>query len=271
MYNYKDYIIEDGLPHIWCSGCGNGIVLNALTRALEEMQIPPEDIVIIAGSGCLSRLISYTNTSTIKMLHGRVLAGATGVKLANPKLKVFCLMGDGDCATIGGNHLIHCARRNIDVTAILCNNFNYGMTGGQYSSTTPMNSITTTSRYGLVYEEGFDICNLVTAAGASYVARATAYDVINLKKYIVEATEKKGFGFVEVLAACTTHYGKNNKMGNSTEMMKKINMMALPVSKSKKMSHEELKGRYLTGKLQDRYDREDYGTLYTRMVEEVKR
>lgn len=271
MYTYRDYIIESALPHIWCSGCGNGIVLNALTRALEDMQISPKKVVIITGSGCLSRLVSYTNTSTIKMLHGRVLAGATGLKLANPDLKVFCLMGDGDCVTIGGNHLIHCARRNIDVTAILCNNFNYGMTGGQYSGTTPINSITTTSKYGLVYEDGFDTCNLVASAGAPYVARATAYDVVNLKKYIIEATEKKGFGFVEVLAACTTHYGKNNKMGNITEMMKVINAMTIPASKAKSMSDGDLKGKYLTGRLYNRNDREDYGTLYTRMCKEVKK
>lgn len=268
MYSYKDYLHEDKLPQCWCPGCGNGIVFNALVRALEEMQIPPEEIVIITGSGCLARLVSYPNTHTIKMLHGRVLAGATGLKLANPNLKVFCLMGDGDGATIGGNHLIHSARRNIDVTAILCNNFNYGMTGGQYSSTTPHEAITPTSRYGMI-ENCFDTANLVAAAGASYVARVAAHDVLKLKKYIVEATQKKGFGFVEVLAACITHYGKNNKMGTVSEMMKQISEMTIPVSKAEGKTLEELNGKYTVGKLLERNDRLDYGSEYAKLIKEV--
>lgn len=268
MYTYKDYIKENKLPHIWCPGCGNGIVLNALVHALADMQIPPEEVVIVTGSGCLARLVTYPDTSTIKMLHGRVLAGATGIKLANPNLKVFCLMGDGDGATIGGNHLIHCARHNIDVTAILCNNFNYGMTGGQYSATTPNGAVTTTSRYGLV-EDNFDMAEVMKACGAPYVARATASDVLNLRKYIIEATRKKGFGFVEVLAACVTHYGKNNKMGDAPAMMRQIDSMAVPVAKAKSMSEEELCGKYVTGRLVDRNDRVDYGTRYAQMREEV--
>lgn len=268
MYTYKDYIKEEKLPHIWCSGCGNGIVLNALVHALADMQLPPEDVVIVTGSGCLARLVTYPDTSTIKMLHGRVLAGATGIKLANPNLKVFCLMGDGDGATIGGNHLIHCARHNIDVTAIICNNFNYGMTGGQYSATTPTGSITTTSRYGLV-EESFDLAELVKACGAPYVARCTASDVLNLRKYIIEATEKKGFGFVEVLAACVTHYGKNNRMGQAPEMMRQIDAMTVPAAKAKGINAEELRGKYITGRLVDRDDTVDYGTKYEQMRKEV--
>ncbi len=268
MYTYNDYIKEEKLPHIWCAGCGNGIVLNALLHALADMQIPPEEVVIVTGSGCLARLVTYPNTSTIKMLHGRVLAGATGIKLANPNLKVFCLMGDGDGATIGGNHLIHCARRNIDVTAIICNNFNYGMTGGQYSATTPYGAITTTSRYGLV-EENFNMAELVKACGAPYVARCSATDVLNLRKYIIEATQKKGFGFIEVLSACVTHYGKNNKMGDAPNMMRQIDSMCVPAARAKNMTEEELAGKYITGKLVDRNDLIDFGTSYQRLREEV--
>jgi len=269
MYTYEDYIHVNRLPHMWCPGCGNGIVFNVLARALAEMEIPPEEVVIVSGSGCFARVVSYPDTHTIKMLHGRVLSGCTGIKLANPKLKVFALMGDGDCTTIGGNHLIHTARRNLDITAILCNNFIYGMTGGQYSGTTPQKSITTTSPYGLV-DQGFDTCRLVEVCGAPYVARTTCKDVAALKRYIIEATQKKGFGFVEALAACPTHYGRMNKMGSVPEMMNKISDLTVPLAKAKNMTAQELKGRYVTGKLVDRDDLTDYGTLYEELVSEVR-
>lgn len=269
MYTYKDYLKEEKLPHIWCAGCSNGIILNALVHALADMQIPPEEVVIITGSGCLARLVTYPDTSTMKKLHGRVLPGATGVKLANPKLKVFCIMGDGDGATIGGNHLIHAARRNIDVTAIICNNFNYGMTGGQYSATTPLGANTVTSRYGLE-EENFDLAELVKACGAPYVARVSASDVMSLRRYIVEATQKKGFGFIEVLGACVTHYGKNNKMGDAPRMMRAIDAMTVPVARAAKMTEEELAGKFIVGKIVDRNDKLDCGTRYEIIREEAK-
>lgn len=269
MASYKDYVREDRLPHIWCAGCGNGIVFSAVLRAIAEMDIPKEEVVIVSGSGCFARVATYPDTHTIKMLHGRAIAGATGIKLGNPKTKVFCLMGDGDCTTIGGNHLIHAARRNIDITAILCNNFNYGMTGGQYSGTSPENSITPTSRYGLV-EDGFDACALVEACGAPYIARTTTYDVNNLKKYIIEATQKKGFGFVEALACCPAHYGKNNKMGDVPAMMRKINDMCVPAAKAKNMTAEELKHRFVTGRLVDHSDLLDYSSKYDQMREKAK-
>lgn len=269
MYTYKDYLGYDRLPHIWCSGCGNGIIFNALGQALEKMQIPMEKVVIVSGSGCFAKVVNYPNCSTVKMLHGRVLSGATGIAMANPELKVFCLMGDGDCSTIGGNHLIHAARRNVNVTAIMSNNFNYGMTGGQYSGTTPEGSITSTSRYGLV-EDGFDICKLVEACGAPYVARTTAYDVLELQKMIIEATEKKGFAFIDVLSACPTHYGRLNKMGTPAQQMLKIKENTIPVSKAASMTPEEIGGKLITGKLADRDDRVDYATAYAKMAEEAR-
>ncbi|MBQ9686918.1 MAG: 2-oxoacid:ferredoxin oxidoreductase subunit beta [Oscillospiraceae bacterium] len=269
MYTWKDYVGYDRLPHIWCSGCGNGIIFNALGQALEKMQLPLEKVVIVSGSGCFAKIVNYPGVNTVKMLHGRVLSGATGIAMANPELTVFALMGDGDGTTIGGNHLIHAARRNINVTAILGNNYNYGMTGGQYSGTTPEGSITATSRYGLV-EDGFDACKLVEAAGASYVARTTAYDVLELQKMIIEATEKPGFAFIDVLAACPTHYGRLNKMGTPAEQMLKIKEGTVPVAKAAKMSPEELKGKLLTGKLVDRNDREDYAVLYAKMAKEAR-
>lgn len=270
MYTWKDYVGYERLPHIWCSGCGNGIIMNALGQALEELQLPLEKIAVVSGSGCFAKIVNYPGFNTVKMLHGRVLAGATGIAVSNPDLHVFALMGDGDGTTIGGNHLIHAARRNINLTAILSNNYIYGMTGGQYSGTTPEGSITATSRYGLV-EDGFDTCKLVEAAGAVYVARTTAYDVLELKKMIIEAHAKPGFAFIDVLTACPTHYGRLNKMGDPAEQMLKIKERCVPVAKAAAMRPEELSGKLLTGKLVDRNDRVDYATLYANMAKEAKK
>ena len=268
MYTYKDYLKEEKLPHIWCAGCSNGIILNALVHALADMQIPPEEVVIITGSGCLARLVTYPDTSTMKKLHGRVLPGATGVKLANPKLKVFCIMGDGDGATIGGNHLIHCARRNINLTAIVSNNYNYGQTGGQYSATTPEDSITSTSPYGHI-EPNFDLCKLVAAAGASYVARATTYNPVQLRRLIIEGMNTRGFAMIEVMSACPTHYGRYNKQGEAARMMQLMNAQSVPVEKASRMSSEELEGKIITGRLVNK-PREDYYTKYKRIIDAHK-
>lgn len=221
MTDYKQYIRTDKLPHLWCSGCGNGIVLQALARAMAELELDPQQTVTVTGIGCWGKADDYIATNVFHGTHGRALAFATGIHLANPKLKVFVLMGDGDGVTIGGNHFIHAARRNVDVTAILVNNFNYGMTGGQYSGTTPANAITSTSRYGHV-EEQFDICALAQGAGASFVARESAGNPVALKRMIKEAALHQGFSLVEVMSPCPTHFGRNNKIGDAHQMLRWI-------------------------------------------------
>lgn len=177
-------------------------------------------------------------------------------------------MGDGDGTTIGGNHLIHAARRNINVTAIISNNYNYGQTGGQYSATTPTHSITQTSPYGHV-EQAFDICQLAIAAGASYVGRATAYNPLMIRKLIKEGMQVKGFSLIEVMSACPTHYGKFNKLGEASRMLKLMNEQSVTVSQAAKLSPEELKGKLVVGCLKNE-PRDDYYTEYARIIEAQK-
>jgi 2-oxoglutarate ferredoxin oxidoreductase subunit beta len=172
----KDYIRERFFPHIWCPGCGHGIVLNGLIRAVEKLGVQKNEIVMVSGIGCSARIAGYLDFHTMHTLHGRALGFATGIKLSRPELKVIVPMGDGDALAIGGNHFIHAARRNIDMTAIVMNNRIYGMTGGQYSPLSGYGTMATTAPYMNIDQE-FDIVNMATAAGATYVARTTAYHV----------------------------------------------------------------------------------------------
>ncbi|NPV27991.1 MAG: 2-oxoacid:ferredoxin oxidoreductase subunit beta [Firmicutes bacterium] len=244
------YLREDKLPLMWCPGCGNGIILKTIVRAMAELALDPTKTVVVTGIGCWGKADDYLGVHTLHCTHGRALAYATGIKAARPELKVIVLMGDGDAATIGGNHLIHAARRNIDLTAIVSNNYNYGMTGGQYSGTTPLGSITTTSQYGTV-EEGFDLCNLVIGAGGSYVARGTVFHVKELKRILVEAIRKKGFSFVDVINNCPTHFGRNNKMGGPKEMMHRLKEIAVSRQTWERLSAAEKKGKLVIGELLD--------------------
>lgn len=254
------YLRKDALPTQWCSGCGNGVVLGALLRAFEDLDYKKNEVVVVTGIGCWGKADIYINTSALHVTHGRALAYATGVKAANPNLHVVALMGDGDGATIGGNHLIHSARRNMDLTAILVNNFNYGMTGGQQSAMTPVDTITSTTAYGNP-EKPFDICALAEAAGANYVARETIYNGLALKNRIREALVKKGFSLIEALSPCTTLYGPNNKMKEPVEMLRWLNEKGVPASKYQQLDDSERRECYITGKLVNK-DEPDFGTRY---------
>ena len=265
---YDDYLLKDKLPLFWCGGCGNGNVLGSLLRAFAKLGFERNKTVVVTGIGCWGKADDYINTNTFHGTHGRALAFATGIKLANPELKVIALMGDGDGATIGGNHLIHAARRNVDITAIVVNNFNYGMTGGQYSGTTPEDSITSTSSYGHI-EEGFDLCRLVAAAGAPFVARGTVYGIAQLDRLVEEALSKKGFSFVEVIAPCPTHFGRLNGMKTASHMLKWIGENSITIKQAEKMSEDEKRGKYVTGKFVD-VKKEDYGTRYKRLQQLAK-
>ncbi len=166
------YLRTESFPTFWCTGCGNGVILQALVRSLAKRDLPPDQIAVVTGIGCFGKIDDYLTTHALHGTHGRALGFATGVKAARPELTVIAMMGDGDCASIGGNHLVHACRRDIGVLAVVSNNLNYGMTGGQFSATTPEGSITSTSPYGHV-EPAFDLCALAQAAGASFVARGT--------------------------------------------------------------------------------------------------
>ena len=213
------YLRVERLPHIWCPGCGLGLILNCFIRGLLKTDLNLDKVAVVSGIGCTGRAAGYIKLDSFHTTHGRAIPFATGLKLANPELKVVVISGDGDLVAIGGNHFIHAARRNIDMTVLCVNNFNYGMTGGQLGPTTPLSARTTTSRLGNV-EKPFNIPGLAAASGAVYIARWTTAQVRNLEKAITEALLKKGFSLVEVISPCPTYYGRMNSQPTGLAQMK---------------------------------------------------
>ena len=208
----------DRMPHIWCQGCGIGPAVGCFTRAIESSGLDPDKIALVSGIGCAGRAAGYVKLDSFHTTHGRALPFATGLKLGNPELNLVIFSGDGDLLAIGGNHLIHSARRNMDMTVICINNFNYGMTGGQAGPTTPLGARSTTTPYGN-FEYPFNVPYLVAASGATYVARWTVLHVRQLEWSIAEAMTKPGFSFIEVLAPCPTLYGRMNKEPKGLDTM----------------------------------------------------
>ena len=238
-------------PHVWCPGCGNGIVLGAMIRAIDRLGYSKDEIVMVSGIGCSGRLPVYVDFNTLHTTHGRALTFATGVKLAKPELKVIVVMGDGDATAIGGNHFIHAARRNINLTAIIINNNIYGMTGGQYSPTTPYGMKATTAPYRHI-EHAFNIAELAVTAGAVFVGRGTVYHARLLDKLIEKALLKRGFGVVEIITHCHTQYGRRNRMGDAVAMMNWQKEHAVRIERVGDLSEEELKDKFTIGVLADR-------------------
>ena len=245
------YLKDGVLPHMWCAGCGIGTMLGAMLRAFEELGFSRKETVVVTGIGCTGKLDDYLVTNALHTTHGRALAYATGIKAFNPRLKVVVVMGDGDGVTIGGNHFIHAARRNMDLTAIVLNNMNYGMTGGQASATSPGSSITSTTGYGNP-ERDFDICALAEAAGANYVARTTTWHGWELKESIKEALTKKGFSLVEVMSPCPTQFGRRNEMKETTAMLLSLRDRAVPLDRYRSLPEPERGDRFSVGTLVDR-------------------
>ncbi len=235
----KDYIRERFFPHIWCAGCGHGIILNSLLRAVESLGMSKNEIVMASGIGCSSRISGYLDFHTLHTIHGRALAFATGVKLSRPELNLIVPMGDGDALAIGGNHFIHAARRNIDITAIVMNNRIYGMTGGQFSPLSGYGIMATTAPYATV-DQSFDVVELARAAGATFVARSTTYHVQQLTKLLREAILHEGFSVVEVLTQCPTYFGRRNKQGGAVEMMNWLKDNTTPVGSKAKAENPAL-------------------------------
>jgi len=215
----EKWLRMERIPHIWCSTCGIGTAVTCFIEAIKKTNIPRNDICVVSGIGCSGRIAGYIRQGSFHTTHGRAIPFAVGLKLANPKLKVVVISGDGDLASIGGNHLIHTARRNLDITVLCINNFIYAMTGGQLAPTTPPTAIATTSPYGN-YERPFNLPALAAACGAVYVARWTALHVRRLTTSISEALQKKGFSFVEIICPCTTLYARKNKLGSGLDLMK---------------------------------------------------
>jgi len=203
---------------MWCPGCGHGTILNSLIRAVKDLGLNKNEIVMVSGIGCSARISGYVDFHSLHTLHGRALAFATGVKLGKPSLKVLVPMGDGDALAIGGNHFIHAARRNIDITALVMNNRIYGMTGGQFSPLSGEGVKATTAPF-LTIDSNFDVVELARAAGATFVARSTAYHATEATSYIKKGIEHKGFSVIEILSQCPTHYGRKNKEGDAVAML----------------------------------------------------
>ena len=237
-----------GTPHLWCPGCGVGQVWHYTTRAIEELGLDEDKVLWVGGSGCTGRMCTYWHKDFFHTLHGRALSFATGVKLARPELNVLVHSGDGECVAIGGNHLIHAARRNVDITLIAVNNFNYGMTGGQFSPTTPTSVYTATSPFGNP-EEAFNLSTLMREAGATYIARWTTVHARQVINAIKKGIQNKGFSFVEILAQCPTQYGRRNKLGGAVQMMEWLKANSVLKEKAEKMSPEQLKGKFILGEL----------------------
>jgi len=214
----EQFLRSERMPHIWCPGCGIGTTVNCFSRALLQSKLDLNKVAVVSGIGCTGRVAGYVNLDSFHTTHGRAIPFATGMKLANPDLTVVVYSGDGDLISIGGNHFIHAARRNVDVKVICINNFTYGMTGGQLAPTTPVTAISSTTPYGC-YEQPFNLPNLAESAGAVYVARWTTYHVRQLTHSIGEALRKKGFTFIEIVCQCPTLYERRNKIGDGLDMM----------------------------------------------------
>ena len=264
LSDINQYLAGEKLPHLWCPGCGHGLILKQLLLSLAQLKIPREKTVLASGIGCSGRAGDYVNLHRFQGTHGRTLAFATGIHLSNPELTVVCLMGDGDCGAIGLSHLIHAARRNINLTAIVANNLNYGMTGGQYSSSTPEASYTSTSRLGKA-GDALDLCRLAAEAGADYVARSTVYHIYEAQKFIMAALRARGFSMVEIMTPCPTYYGRYNKLGGAVDMVDWLKKRAVSIDRYNGMEKEEQPNYLWRGVLVQR-DNPDFLTRYRRRM-----
>ncbi|MFZ5965797.1 MAG: 2-oxoacid:ferredoxin oxidoreductase subunit beta [Bacillota bacterium] len=265
----EKYFRSDKLPHIWCPGCGHGIITRAVVQAIDNLGFDKDKVCVVSGIGCSSRAPGYMDFNTLHTTHGRALAFATGVKMANPELKVIVISGDGDASAIGGNHLIHACRRNIDITTIVFNNNIYGMTGGQYSPTTPTGALGTTAPYGNI-DKSFDIANLAAAAGATYAARGTAYHAQQLVKLIQAGIENEGFSLIEAISVCPTYFGRKNKKGTVVDMMQWLKDSAVDIKVAEKLSPEQKQGKFLIGEFKNEKEPE-YTAEYQKIIDKFKK
>ena len=268
-FNYDEYLRTDKMPTLWCWGCGDVVILKALIRAIDKLGWNMDDICVVSGIGCSGRFSSYINCNTVHTTHGRTLPYATGIKMANPNKKVIVVGGDGDGLAIGGNHTIHAARRNIDLTYILINNFIDGLTNSQTSPTTPKGMWTATMERGNI-DPTFDSCKLVEAAGASFVARETMIDPKKLERTLVKALEHKGFSYLEVFSNCHVNLGRKNKMASATSNLEWIDSISLAKTKFDMLEESEKIGKYPTGVLKQDENALEYCEAYEKVKEAHK-
>jgi len=260
-FNYDEYLRVNKMPTLWCWGCGDGVILKAFVRAIDKLGINKDDLCVVSGIGCSGRFGSYIDANTIHTTHGRTVAYATGVKLANPDKTVVCVAGDGDALAIGGNHTIHGCRRNIDITLILINNFIYGLTNSQTSPTTPRGFWTVSQKVGNI-DPTFNGCKLAEAAGASFVARETVNSPKKMEKVIREGIAHKGFSFVEINSNCHINMGRKNKMANAMENLDWIDSITMPKKKWDELPEEEKMNYLPTGILKQDTEAREYCESY---------
>lgn len=263
------YFRPGRLPHIWCPGCGNGIITGCIAKAIEKQQLDQNQVAVVSGIGCSSRASGYLDFNTVHSAHGRALPVATGIKLAAPNLQVLVITGDGDASAIGGNHFIHAARRNIDLTVILYNNNIYGMTGGQYSPLTPEHAKATTAPYGTV-ERPFDIAKLAEAAGATFVARSTTFHTPLLTELIAKGLAHKGFSLIEAITACPISFGRQNKIGGPAAMLMWQRDHALPLAAYTKLPTEQRADKFPIGVLFEDTTQQEYTAAYDELIKNVQ-
>lgn len=253
----RRFLRPEKLPHFFCSGCGCGQVLNYFCQALDATGMKPEDMVTIGGVGCTARIPIYLKSDTFHGVHGRTLAWATGVKLHQPEIPIVIFAGDGDLASIGGNHFIHACRRNLDVTVIVVNNLNFAMTGGQVAPTTPEGSKTMTTPYGSA-EPRFDICKLAEAAGATHVERWTTSRPAQCVAAMERALKHKGFSLIEIVSQCPTHFGRYALgSGSPQKLVEWIKSYTYTEAEEKNMTAEEKEGKLKCAKFVE-FDRPVY-------------
>ena len=260
-----DYIRERFFPHMWCAGCGHGTIWNGLIRAVDELGIRKRNLVMVTGIGCSARISGYVDFHSLHTIHGRALAFATGVKLSRPELNVIVPMGDGDGLSIGGNHFIHAARRNINLTALIMNNRTYGMTGGQFSPMSGLGIKASTAPYSNI-DNSFDVVELAKAAGATFVARTTTFHVNQLSDLIKAAIEHQGFSVVEIFTQCPTYFGRKNKLGDAPEMLQVFKERTVPVGSPKKAEDPSLMERGIFVDI----DRPEYCDEYQKLIKRAQ-
>lgn len=268
-FDYDKYLRTDKMPTLWCWGCGDGIILKSLIRAIDKLGWDMNDVCIVSGIGCSGRLSSYVNCNTVHTTHGRALAYATGIKLANPDKKVIVVTGDGDALAIGGNHTIHAARRNIGIKHILINNFIYGLTNSQTSPTTPKGFWTATAQYGNI-DPNFDACKLAIGAGASFVARESVTNPARIEKALIKGFEHDGYALFDIFSNCHVNLGRKNKMGEATKMLDWIDERLISKAKYDAISEEEQKDHFPMGILREDNSHLEYCKAYDEVIAKAK-
>lgn len=260
-FNYDKYLRTSKMPTLWCWGCGDGVILKSIIRAIDAVGWNMDDVCVVSGIGCSGRMSSYVDCNTVHTTHGRAIAYATGIKLANPNKHVIVVTGDGDGLAIGGNHTIHGCRRNIDIKHILVNNFIYGLTNSQTSPTTPKGFWTVTAQKGNI-DPNFDAAKLAIAAGASFVGRETVINPNRIEKLFIEGFKHKGYSFFDIFSNCHINLGRKNKMGEATQMIEWINNRAVSKVKFDTLSDEEKAKVFPTGILHQDTSHSEYCEAY---------